>query len=127
MSALLVVCTACRNPVVNNESDTIEVSIPIEFPKQPEYFYIFYHDSLYSDGVVLENGIDPDTVTAIFGPLGSAFVYDFSTLPNPAWVERIPYEDPNNYEECYLLAETLYCPSDTDFINWLIACPNSEF
>lgn len=103
------------------------ITIPIVGNDEPDFFYRFFHDSLYTDWVVFENGIDMDTVQGMFIMGGNSYTYNFSDLPNPAWVERVLYDDPDNYEECYLHAETLYCPSDTDFINWSVACPNSEF
>jgi len=115
MSLLFLSC-AEQPSIVRPSTINPEIVIPTD----PRYSYIFAEDSLFKNWLPDIFGSTPVSGGFSF----NNFIYDISTIPDTCWVWRIDHEL-NLDEDCKLVGEKLYCPSDTDFIDWQICCPDT--
>jgi len=104
--------TITANPTTNG--------IPITIPKTPGHTYFFARDSLFKEWLPLYDGSIPFSSGVSIGKP----IYNMRSIPGTCWVWRINHELKTN-EDCKLIAETLYCPFDTNFIDWQICCPET--
>ncbi len=128
--SLLLFTLNCQS-VSSNSVATVsqeEESQGIVIEGANRYFYEIYKDSLYSWGsrVPYKDGSLPQA-NKIITPTTIHPTYAIEDIPTPiAWVLRLNIKE-GVFEECKLIAETLYCPDDTGFIDWRVVCKGEEF